>query len=360
MPRSGRGKKIGSKRYNTEFVPEMRQFVRWMESVRNALGTAPVCRTWLYIFEEMGWINKDEFEWAITWLSDMRKKHCLIPIHLIGKDVSRPVSSYGFVEEAATAYESFQQSMRATLDYTSYRPHDYWDYQRYFPVVWSEKLDIIKMLSSVIPAQVVHLAGKGWADINSRAQVIDLCKEAQLEKGLIPVILYLGDLDPAGVNISNNLRKNLKDLEEAMDWDGADDIRIVRVGLTEEFVDLHNLPWVDNLITASKKDLADPRHKDHNKDYVQDYIRKYGVRKCEQNAMVLCVEESKELLRRHLYNFLNVDGEKQWQNDNDEADCEMRVICDLARRGMLFLEEAGVFSPKMIAAGVQQMRLGSS
>ena len=44
--------------------------------------------------------------------------------------------------------------------------------------------------------------------------------------------------------------------------------------------------WINNLETASGKRLDDPKHPDHKKPYVQDYIREFGVRKREANALV--------------------------------------------------------------------------
>jgi hypothetical protein len=37
--------------------------------------------------------------------------------------------------------------------------------------------------------------------------------------------------------------------------------------------------------------LYDPRHPDHAKPYVRDYIRRYGARKVEQNIKLILTRE---------------------------------------------------------------------
>jgi hypothetical protein len=37
-----------------------------------------------------------------------------------------------------------------------------------------------------------------------------------------------------------------------------------------------SITWIDNLETGSNEDLGDPKHRDHHKPYVQNYIAKFG------------------------------------------------------------------------------------
>jgi hypothetical protein len=349
LPRRGRGIRVGSHRDLHEFQPEMQEFVRWMQAVVRRIGAAPSCRTWLYLFSQIGVISgKDDFDSGISWLSDRRKAK-EIPFDLIGLDRSRPILGGEFVHEEETPYERLQSALRVTLNHTSYRPHSYWDFQSRYPIVWCEKLDIVKMLEPVIPGAVHRLAGKGWSDINTRVGVIELCREAQ-ERGLRPVILYFGDLDPAGVRIADFLRSNLEELAYACEWDGLDDVLIRHVGLTAHFVGENNLPWIEGLKTGSGKDLASKSHPDHRKDYVQNYLSAYGARKVELNALVLCLQAARTLLKEELYKHLSLEGEKAWVEANAAADAEMQVYCEQARRGLAFLESVGAFSHRAIEA----------
>ena len=107
-------------------------------------------------------------------------------------------------------------------------------------------------------------------------------------KGRPCVLLYCGDHDPGGLQISGQLRSNLAELSGAVGW-SPDRLTIDRFGLNHDFIEEQGLTWIDNLRTAKKKppnDLADPKHPDHQKDYVQDYLEQFGPRKCEANALV--------------------------------------------------------------------------
>ena len=102
------------------------------------------------------------------------------------------------------------------------------------------------------------------------------------------MLLYCGDHDPGGLQISGQLRSNLAELSGAVGW-SPERLKIDRFGLNKTFIEKQELTWIDNLRTAKKKppnDLADPKHPDHQKAYVQDYLRQFGPRKCEANALV--------------------------------------------------------------------------
>jgi hypothetical protein len=93
------------------------------------------------------------------------------------------------------------------------------------------------------------------------------------------------------------MRKNLEDLAKQVGW-SPDNLLITRFGLNADFIDDHHLTWIDNLETSSGQRLDDPRHPDHYKSYVQDYIARYGVRKCEANALVVAPQVGRQLCRQ--------------------------------------------------------------
>jgi hypothetical protein len=107
------------------------------------------------------------------------------------------------------------------------------------------------------------------------------------------------------VNISNWLHDNLRalagaaartlrvDVEEVEAM--IEELEIDRFGLNYDFIEAQGLTWIDNLETGSGGDLASPRHPDHFKPYVQDYLRRYGSRKCEANALVVRPEAGRKL-----------------------------------------------------------------
>jgi hypothetical protein len=93
-------------------------------------------------------------------------------------------------------------------------------------------------------------------------------------EGRQDVLLNCCDHDPGGLNISEFLRSNLNDLARAVNW-RPNKLIIERFGLNYDFIEAQRLTWIDNL------------HPDHNKPYVENYLKQFGARKVEANALVL-------------------------------------------------------------------------
>ena len=98
-----------------------------------------------------------------------------------------------------------------------------------------------------------------------------------------------------------------EELEGAVGWSPRR-LTIDRFGLNADFIAAHNLTWIDNLETGSGKNLADPRHKNFHHDYVQNYIKRFGVRKVEANALVVRPQAGRELCRTAIEKYLRLDG----------------------------------------------------
>ena len=88
---------------------------------------------------------------------------------------------------------------------------------------------------------------------------------------------------------------------------------MIRFGLNADFIDAHDLTWIDNLETSSGQQLDDPDHKDHDKDYVQSYIDKFGSRKCEANALVVVPEIGRNLCRDAIRKFVPADAPARYR-----------------------------------------------
>lgn len=163
---------------------------------------------------------------------------------------------------------------------------------------------------------------KGWSSMLQRAIYSKRFKEAE-EQGLKPLLLYCGDHDPDGLRISDFLRKNLDDLKDIVWEDGLtgydpSNLKIVRFGLNYDFIKKHNLTWIDNLITGTKKKslrgigLDNPKHPNHKMPYVQEYIEKFGVRKCEANAIVTVPKLARKFVDDTIKSYLGKDAEKRF------------------------------------------------
>ena len=181
-----------------------------------------------------------------------------------------------------------------------------------------EKIDLRNLFSRICNDLQIPIANaRGWSDINLRNNLIKKFAAAK-ERGQKPVLLYCGDYDPAGIDISNTLKKNLNDLENATGYNTNDlDLEVDRFGINLDFIEENNLVWIDNLMTATGGHIASlvngeivqgktkkgAPHPDFNKPSVQKYLREVGVRKVEANALIVAPEKGKELLLKAIYKY---------------------------------------------------------
>jgi hypothetical protein len=104
----------------------------------------------------------------------------------------------------------------------------------------------------------------------------------------------------------------MEDLSGAVGWK-PNNLIIDRFGLNFEYIGEHGLIWIDNLITGSGQNLADPKHEDHSKPYVRDYIARYGVRKVEANALLADPDAGRELCRQTIQRYLPEDAPDRYR-----------------------------------------------
>jgi hypothetical protein len=111
---------------------------------------------------------------------------------------------------------------------------DKWEGQPYQPEVWIEKEALIGVIEGVCEKwDVSFFACKGYA---STSCAYDAAQRLQRysELGRLPVILYLGDFDPSGEDMS-------RDLLERMQMFGVD-VDLKRLALNAEQVERYNPP----------------------------------------------------------------------------------------------------------------------
>jgi len=355
LPRIGRGRVSDARRH--DFQEQVAEVGAWMRAYVDRLGFAPVARSWLYALESEGIISKGDFPWAGKWLADQRKDG-LIPLDLVGADTTRSLEGHDAYDAEATPREYINRQLRSALeDAAMYWPASYWKHQAWFPILWTEKRDLVKLFEPELPQALRRFASKGQADVNSRAALISECQWAE-ENGLSPVILYCGDHDPMGLQISNAIVENLRPLARVMDWEwNLDDMaaggRIVRFGLNADFIENAGLLWIDGLETSSGDDLADPRHKQHAFPYVQTYLQQHGARKVEANALIARPAAARALMRDTIWQWLNYDGHRQWQAENEKASKEAAAHADGIKRMLAMFDSAGVlYNPRQLTAVV--------
>jgi len=305
----------------------LHQFADMMRAMDEKIGFKLSARGLCYQCESERLINKDQFDKVESWINNCRRKG-ILPIDFVAEEARREFSGVdsdyqGDPKHHITTYLNFAKTC-----YRFYSP-DWWDGEEYYIQMVVEKSDLKTLFEPVCRRYHIPIANSaGWSSMLQRATYARRFKEAE-EKGLRCMLLYCGDHDPDGLRISEFLRKNLADISNVTWDDGLEgydpyDLEIKRFGLNADFIMEHNLTWIDNLITGSKKDLGSTSHKNHFMPYVQDYIRQFGKRKCEANAIVPMPDIARAFVDDVIIGYLGEGAKDRFANKKDEIALEMK------------------------------------
>jgi hypothetical protein len=303
-------------------------------------------RGWCYILEQYG-LGKGDFDLAEAKINECRKAGFL-PLDICAEDVRRRAKGLENLDD--DDHEDFAASLfRGTESaHEHYTPFSFWDDKEIYIEMVVEKIDLVNLFMPVCRKFRIPIKNNvGWNDINSRVHTMKRMAEHSAE-GRECVLLYAGDFDPAGLVISAALRDNMKELEGAVNFELAqdgipdlniDDVVIDRFGLNYDFINDTGLSWIDGLETGSGKRLDDIGHKDHDKDYVQGYLRNYcpdwgpppdarragtGARKCEANALVTQPKAARKLCLRTILKYLSPRDPARYRTALKEPREELR------------------------------------
>ena len=284
LPRRKRGGQSAAA--EAEFERTLTEWCQEIIRVADTMDYKIGARDWCYVLEVAGSITKGEFDIGEKLISACRKDGHL-PVDICGIDNGRPTANLKYIDRTSVEEEAEDIITQMKQAYRNYHPVSLWANQEYFVQMAVEKMGVYSLFEKPTDEFDVPLVNiGGWSDINSRVAMMR--RYAYWEaRGKKCVMLPFVDLDPGGLRIAEFLRKNLADLSDAVGW-SPDNLIIDRFGLNLDFIRRHRLTWIDNLETSSGERLDDPKHHDHDKDYVQSYIKKYGVRKVEANALVVC------------------------------------------------------------------------
>lgn len=285
-------------------------FAKALIALQKRIGFKISPRGWCYQLEGFKLITKDRFDRVEGLINELRKLGGL-PIDFVAEEEARGFSG---VEkpETCSPVQFMKKYLQATLRCEDWFTPDWWDGEEYYIQMIVEKIDLKTLFEPVCAEYHICIATtKGWSSMLQRAEYGRRFKEAE-DKGLKCVLLYCGDHDPDGLRISDFLRSNLRDLAHIRWIDGTkgydpSELIIDRFGLNYDFIEVNNLTWIDNLITGSGQNLADPGHPNHHMDYVQEYLGKFGARKCEANALVVRPDSARQLCREAIE-----EGSEKW------------------------------------------------
>lgn len=310
---SGRGER---------YLRSLVAFAKGLAEVSNKVGFKISGRGWCYQLEVFGLITKAQFDRVQNLINDCRELG-ILPIDFTAEEEGRQFSGVE-VPESQSPQDYLSSFLRACLKCDDYYTPDWWKGEKYYIQMVVEKIDLKTLFEPICREYHIAIAtSKGWSSMLQRAEYARRFKEAE-KRGMTSVLLYCGDHDADGLRISEFLRSNLRDLQRIRWMDKEEgynpsNLVIDRFGLNYDFIEANHLTWIDNLITGSGKNLADPSHPNYHQPYVQEYLRKYGERKCEANAIVPIPTQARELCRQAIEKYLGADALGRFMERREEV-----------------------------------------
>lgn len=324
----------GPGRPSNQYYADLEEFADSLIEINESLDFKMSARGWAYYFENEGLIDKSEIEYHENRINDLRKNefsagwdHAPLPTDFTAQDDSR-----GFDCVERESYAEPEEYVKIHLSHLV-NPHidlSFWETQDCFIQVLVEKIDLKELFKPICEEYNIPIAtGKGWSSINQRAKILTRFNEWAKEDKR-PVLIYCGDFDPAGLQISNTLKKNFNDLHDAWvpdvdggyftGWDSDEmGLTIDRIGLNKDQVERWGFPWIDNLETSgSDHPLDSPKHPDYDMDYVQNWLNEYGVRKVEANALVTQPEIGRELFKDSVEKYLTENPKEEYERRREK------------------------------------------
>lgn len=302
-------------------------------------------RGWAYYAEGLGLITKGEFDRFEKLLTDMRKDGELDP-DVIEPDASRTATEVEDFDAAAHPPEAYAAAAVNDIGdqlrswATAFHEFGYWDDLGFYVEMIVEKKDLVQIFKSTADRYNIRITnGKGDTDIHTRLAMLKRFRD-HAEAGRRPVLLGLGDHDPKGLNIVAGLRRTIMSCAniKGLDWDEPE-FDVVNIGLTESQVYDFDLMRINNLETGGGRDLSDATHPDHFKPYVQDYIRQFGVWKCEANALVGHPAKARNMLEAAINQFIPASHLAEIEEKNEPGQAAVRSEIARLMQSWTFEEE---------------------
>jgi len=308
----------------------LEEFSEYVKDISRSLRDKISSRGWAYTLEQKRVINKDQFDIVTNTINKCRKLG-LLPIDFVAEE-SRQFSGIEKPDKE-NIIDVFGHYLNATYNCADYYTPDWWKGEEFYIQMVVEKIDLVTLFKPVCEEYHIPIANsKGWSSILQRAEYARRFSEAK-SNGLKCVLLYCGDHDPDGLRISEFLRKNLLDLKNVK-WEddtpgyNPENLIIDRFGLNYDFIIENNFTWIDNLITGSKRNLADPSHKNYKMPYVQEYLKTIGERKCEANAIVVLPDIAQDLVKNAIEFYVGSDAKNRFEKKRDDLRSELTSFLD--------------------------------
>lgn len=163
-------------------------------------------------------------------------------------------------EETLSAWTNPQAIMEAVAE--QYRQR-LWESQKWVPEVWIEKDALVGVIEGICREwRVTYLACRGYASASAHYKASKRFLQ-HLKAGRTPVLFYLGDHDPSGIDMG-------RDHEDKLSLLCGRPIEVVRLGLNMDQIEEHNPP-------PNPAKMSDVR--------AAKYVEEYGDESWELDAL---------------------------------------------------------------------------
>ena len=282
-------------------------------------------RGWCYLLEGLGLIHKGEFDKTQTAINDCRKKGFL-PLDFVkeDQDITRRFAGIHEADDPTTLLRRLKDEVEDMLGDLPSQTVDYWEDEEYYLMMCTEKGDLRNLFEPICDEYHVPIvSSKGWYTILSRARIASLSMKAE-KRGLKPVLLLFYDHDIAGLKITKKFRKGLHDISDATGWEPWN-LEIYRFGLNADDVEKYGLMRIDNLKSSRGRDP------DWSRNDVKEYVRKFGINKCESNAIFKNDETlrvGEEICRKAIEKYYGEDALERFEKKEEKARESLKDVYD--------------------------------
>jgi hypothetical protein len=278
---------------------------------------------WCYHLENSHGLKKGEFDSAERLINDCRQNG-MLPFDITASDGARAadhLEELDWETDPKQRAETIVSSIK--YQHLHFDPFSIWENQPYYLELFVEKIDLKGLFAPI--CREFHIPctnARGWSDLHSRAAAMKRFQKWE-NKGKECVLLYCGDFDPIGLDISHFLDTHFDNLENAIGWD-ASGLKIHRFGLNHDFIIGNNLSWIDNLETSSGACPLHNKKHPHHGTFVA-YEKRYGERKCEANALVVRPKEGRQLFRDAVLKYIDEEAVAEFHKRTATAQEELRL-----------------------------------
>ncbi|MBA7548892.1 hypothetical protein ES705_41360 [subsurface metagenome] len=326
------GQKRGAKE---EYIDSLRVFAEDMKKMQAEVGFNMSARGWCYVLEQFG-LDKGDFETGQGWIRKCRVRGFLRPGFIL-EDESHEVegqsdekqSVENYVEGQYDIWQDAEKDFRGSWMF--YNGVSFWEGQDRFIQLLVEKSDLKSLFRGIceryrMPAGNLH----GFGSMEQKAVMARNFQLAERE-GKEPVLFACTDFDPPGLCISDLLKGDFEEFSTFTGWDPKS-LKVERIGLGYNFIQDNHLNWIENLKSASGKDMTSATHETwiKNKYHIHEYVAQYGARKCEANAIVVAPKLGRKMLQ---------DAIDKWLGKNAFDDYEEHLEVEQGRAKQLIKDK---------------------